>query len=154
MTDRFRYLPCALHPALSVPAWAKIDVVVLDVTGPFCLLPPSNNGRNLHIDLAHPAGWNHAVWAAASIIGTDNPVSESMSVGFCYDPLAYMDHEDSRQPMSWWRFVVDGHDDVLVRGVPESLTSARPEHRREALCRCICAALGVDVAHVFLVEET
>lgn len=144
MTDPYRYLPCSLHPALAVPAWAKIDVVVLDETGPFRLLSPSDNGRNLHIDLAHPAGWDHAVRAYAIIRGVTIPESASVSLGRDPEglggPVALTTNGEAAE--------CEDETLVFVVGI-EWDDMETPAQRREALCRCICAALGVEVGEVF-----
>lgn len=149
MTDRFRYLPCAWHEALAQPDWAAAETHKNQNGSPYRRLMP---WHGTYIDLSHPAGWDHAVRAYAGMVKTDIPVDESMSVGFCYDPLAYIDHEDSRTPTSWWRLVIDGNDDVLAAGVPENVTNTHAG-RREALCRAICTALGLDVDVVFPMER-
>lgn len=120
MTDRFRYLPCDLHDALYLakgcPGFGYDRYY--GATGRRC------------INLAHPAGWDHAVRGYAAIRGVEVP--ESSSVAFLTGDF------DS--------CVVDGWTDGLLVG----LRADRAAQRREALCRCICAALNLNPEDVFL----
>ena len=144
MIERFRYLPCALHPALSVPTWAKIKNGDLYDGSPYSLAGP-----RFFIDLAHPAGWDHAVRALYAI-RSPRRAEESSSVSATMMP-AYVRLEcDADEygvlmfgsgPMDW---------DVTVK---LRIDVSNPDSRREALCRCICAALGVDVDQVFSLEK-
>lgn len=116
VTDRFRYLPCRLHDTLSTDNFTRAP-------HPLALYfrVGEEGAHEMLIDLAHPAGWDHAVRALAAIRGVEVP--ESASVGFdVYGATVGID---------------------IVGDV------AQPSGRREALCRCICAALGLDVDEVF-----
>ena len=134
MTDRFRYLPCGLHEALAVPAWAMCGLkgellpFVYSTRGP---------GDLFDVDLSHPAGWDHAVRAYVAICGQAPPESESVVFGFDID--------------GW--YVISALGTPLVRGrhLP-GVRNDTPAARREALCRCICAALNLDPTTVFPVE--
>lgn len=145
MIERFRYLPCALHPALSVPTWAKIKNGDLYDGSPYSLAGP-----RFFIDLAHPAGWDHAVRAYAAIKGVEVP--ESSSVAFA------VDHEYARlfllvngEPAdeSAGRFL----DCAKEAGIDCRLMD-KSAGRREALCRAICAALNLDPNDVFPVSAS
>ena len=172
MSERYRYLPCALHEALEIPAWFDYERVVSadDKTGPFCChyIGPKGEDEDLDEDdidmcrviaLDHPAGWDHAVRALAAIRGVEVP--ESCSVAFVLrEPNGYgvpvaevyvMDAmgTSGRLVQTFAEPPHCPHRDlsvVLRRG-------CTPTARREALCRCICAALGVDVGAVFPVER-
>lgn len=120
MIERCRYLPCALHPALAVPTWAKIKNGDLYDGSPYSIAGP-----RFFIDLAHPAGWDHAVRALAAIRGII--CEESMT----YHPAAIM--------------AAFADDWPLMRTA---------QGRREALCRCICAALNLDPNDVFPVSAS
>ena len=129
MTDPYRYLPCALHEALEIP-W---DV-------PWCRWRPDGPKEQIgpqsfvqvvvsDIDLSHPSGWDHAVRALAAIKGIGVPESSS---------VAFLTGEFDSQVVGGWS-----------GGVLVGVRQDRPQDRREALCRCICAALGVEVGEVF-----
>lgn len=135
MSDRFRYLPCALHPALSFK-WVFVGTCPGQV-----ILPNKKHG----VDLSDPAGWDHAVRALCLIRGIDIP--ESASVAFA------VDHEWGRVFLLVNGDPVDDADgQYLDLGVhPDEMRT--PAGRREALCRCICAALGLEVDGVFPVER-
>jgi len=124
MTPRFRYLPCALHPALSIPWWSR---ALIQPSGPNGFTAPFVKlwaDHQPHVDLTFDAGWDHAVRALAAIRGIT--CEESMT----YHPAAIMEAFADDWP--------------LMRTA---------QGRREALCRCICAALGVDVDQVFPLEK-
>lgn len=129
MTDPYRYLPCALHPALSAPRWWA-------VLGGGPLVPGAR--ESWLIDLAHPAGWDHAVRAYVAICGVVVP--ESACCRFAWTDAA-----------EGWSVDIEYGEDVPGRMVHLTNPNAwdTPAGRREALCRCICAALGVDVGAVF-----
>lgn len=122
MTDRFRYLPCEWHEALyafhlSEPAVQRAHAVGFK--------PRADGWRFAFrvLDLAHPAGWDHAVRAYAVIRGV--PVPESASVA---------------------AIVSDVHRygaDVVVSA------TGTPEERRRELCTRICAALNLNPEEVF-----
>jgi hypothetical protein len=150
MTDRYRYLPCALHEALAVPAWAMCGLkgellpFVYSTRGP---------GDLFDVDLSHPAGWDHAVRALAAMNGEDVPESASCWFGV-----------DTERSAGWCirtdgpivlRFSSTEPEDMYdyggrrVPGLTDDPPSTTPESRREALCRCICAALNLRVEEVF-----
>ena len=128
MTDRFRYLPCGLHEALAFK-WQFIG------TSPGEVILPD---KVTHVvDLAIGAGWDHAVRALAAIKGTE--LLESSSVAF----------DDEFRAPGVERFVFSERP---LRGAILTWTkraSTSPAARREALCRCVCAALNLRVEEVF-----
>lgn len=132
MTDRFRYLPCGLHEALARPLWASS---VVAQGGPFVL---DMVRQEVFVNLCHPAGWDHAVRAYMAIRGWSCPESRSVVFG-----------ED---PGNGWTATPLG---TIVRGYVAYVDrqNRSPADYRESLCRCICAALGVDVGAVFPVEQ-
>lgn len=138
MIERCRYLPCALHPALAVPTWAKIKNGDLYDGSPYSIAGP-----RFFIDLAHPAGWDHAVRAYVAISGVTVP--ESACCRF-----AWIDAADG------WSVEIEYGEDVPGRMVhltkPNSWST--PAGRREALCRAICAALNLDPNDVFPVSAS
>lgn len=122
MTDPYRYLPCGLHEALAFPLWVRSsrEGMMRDIPpGPYVIDPAGATSGPRYgldfVDLAHPAGWDHAVRACCAIEGIS---------------LA-----ESRTPAP--------PDEV------NDLAWGTPEQRREALCRCICAALNLRVEEVF-----
>lgn len=159
MTDRFRYLPCEWHEALTVPPFWTDD-------GPCRWGPwrtdPHGKTRSMQIDLAHPAGWDHAVRAVAALVQVK--VDESESVNFWLF---------SSQPKAVWAVAADGlpHHFMAESGEGRTFTPdlpalqcdrdpydghhvtcgcrTTPEMRREALCRCVCAALNLNPEEVF-----
>lgn len=116
MIERFRYLPCAMHKAMHLPRWWAAGAGSPLMPGP---------GMDWSIDLAHPAGWDHAVRALAAIRGIT--CEESMT----YHPAAIME--------------------TFADDWPLMRTSTG---RREALCRAICAALDLDPNVVFPVTTS
>lgn len=126
MTDRFRYLPCGLHEALDLCSSGPS-------AGSYMLLP---TGRSA-LDLVSPAGWDHAVRALAAIRGVEVP--ESSSVSF----------DDEFRVPGVERFVFSEHPPRGATLMWTKRASTSPAARREALCRCICAALNLRVEEVF-----
>lgn len=153
MTDRYRYLPCALHEALVAPDWAGENG---EGGGPFPVLSNDHTAPEYGIyfvDLSHPAGWDHAVRALAAMNGEDVPESASCWFGV-----------DTERSAGWCirtdgpivlRFSSTEPEDMYdyggrrVPGLTDDPPSTTPESRREALCRCICAALNLRVEEVF-----
>ena len=138
--DRFRYLPCDLHPALSVPSWVDSSRLT---DGPYILRYMFGDGSPdvVAIDLTHPAGWDHAVRAYVAMDHADDgspgiTPAESSSVAF----MRSVDEETSVVTEEW---------DAVYDFGTGSNNEVTPTMRREALCRCICAALGKDVAEVW-----
>lgn len=130
VTDRFRYLPCALHPALGRPSWTPSTI---GPGGPFVVYLTWDGAR---VDLSHPAGWDHAVRALAAIRGVVVPESTSVAL-VVYD--GWMVQMEIDALVEWGEELVGDFVNV-----PET-----PAARREALCRCICAALNLNVDVVF-----
>lgn len=161
MTDRFRYLPCEWHEALyafhlSEPAVQRAHAVGFK--------PRADGWRFAFrvLDLAHPAGWDHAVRAVAALVQVK--VDESESVNFWLF---------SSQPKAVWAVAADGlpHHFMAESGEGRTFTPdlpalqcdrdpydghhvtcgcrTTPEIRREALCRCVCAALNLNPEEVF-----
>lgn len=122
MPDRFRYLPCGLHPALD----SRKDIA------PNALCEPGDDGPC--IDLAHPQGWDFAVRALAGIRGFR--VDESVSVHF-----GALGHDRSEV------FDLSYHPPVSIK--LHAHNALTPEQRREALCRALCSALNLNVDEVF-----
>ena len=140
MTDRYRYLPCALHEALKRPQWLSST---MGPSGPFVLFLEWDGAR---IDLAHPAGWDHAVRAYASIRGV--VLLESASSSFVVEVA-----ENAGQMVfvysAWTELASIGACVPGMRPAPREWPHVQPADRREALCRCICAALNLRVEEVF-----
>lgn len=141
MTDPYRYLPRGLHEALAVP-W-DVPWNVERSPSPIEITRDGRTflTRNMAVDLANPHGWDHAVRAYASIKGVR--VGESESVAFRWDG-----------DWACWGIETDGgtdtaHDGLMAGDRQEPIDGYTPAGRREALCRCICAALGLDVGAVF-----
>lgn len=169
MTDPYRYLPCALHEALAVPSWAMCGLrgeplpLVYSTRGP---------GDLFDVDLSHPAGWDHAVRALLTIGHPDavGDVVESVTPNlYINDTHLSVSVEYASNRHVELRFTGDdrrarssfGHKvhNIAVPGLygdrwrkPWHFNGSTPAGRREALCRCICAALNLDPTTVFPVE--
>lgn len=153
MTDRFRYLPCALHPALAIPIWAARNY---NPDGKYAFIfrwsgLPDGEGFDA-IDLAHPAGWDHAVRAFFTI--RNIVVDESKSATF-YTHRFIDDHTRVTIGIRVGGYKAGNHMDVdfIERVAKECRSPGGAELRREALCRCICAALNLDPDQVFPLEK-
>lgn len=162
MIERFRYLPCWLADELSCPEW--VDVAEPNIRAnapvgyPFILyyLGPKGPDEDIdeedvesgrcgdHIDLAHPAGWDHAVRAYVAICGVTVP--ESACCRFVWIDAA----EGWEVDIEYGFYSVPGRMVSLTN--PNSWST--PAGRREALCRAICAALSLDVNDVFPVTTS
>lgn len=172
MTDRYRYLPCALHEALVAPDWAGENG---EGGGPFPVLSNDHTAEEYGIyfvDLAHPAGWDHAVRALLTIGHPDavGDVVESVTPNlYINDTHLSVSVEYASNRHVELRFTGDdrrarssfGHKvhNIAVPGLygdrwrkPWHFNGSTPAGRREALCRCICAALNLDPTTVFPVE--
>lgn len=90
-------------------------------------------GGKDNIDLAHPAGWDHAVRGYVALRA--GCVDESMSVSFEWTDCGWEVVGAHVPPQPQMRFPGVRFD--------------TPSGRREALCRCICAALHLNVETVF-----
>jgi len=137
MTDPYRYLPCALHEALALGLNERGHHYVLGTPTP----PDERGSRHYpathYVDLATGPGWDHAVRALAAIKGTE--LLESSSVAF----------DDEFRVPGVERFVFSEHPPRGATLMWTKRASTSPAARREALCRCICAALNLRVEEVF-----